>query len=200
MRKNLKRMAALLSAALMFVSAAPSYAKEGEVKMLYYSKKSNKESKVWSYYGNTEHKMTNDNTKVVTGSQKKLKTGKYLRTWKIKGTGTANTSDGTFKVMKYKSPLKSLKVGKKNLTSKYKYSLANSGKKLKGKLTIKTKNGWKFVKAYKFRMAELTGEIPGGTNQIPLSKGKKINIKKGERLILCFRKGSQEMSLRYTAK
>lgn len=78
------------------------------------------------------------------------KPGTATVSYKFKG----KTHKVKFNVVKYKCPLKTLKVGKKNYTSAFKKSAygETGGKALSGKVKVKLKDGWKVAKIQALRM------------------------------------------------
>jgi len=97
-----------------------------------------------------------------------------------------------------KSPVKSLIIGKNDLSKKVKHSHSFIGKSFKGKVSFKVNKGWKLYRMYKFKTSQLlTG---GGVKQVSLKKNKSFKLNKGERLIVQFQKGSTIQSIRYDAK
>ena len=201
----------LICAGVFTVNVNAEEAKSEPVTTLYYSAKSNKLSKT-SYFiiGKGEVKPTNiksSNPKVITAKAKKVD-GHWVVYMTMKKTGTAKISyssggDGvsthTYVVKKYTSPLKKLKIGKKNFTSSYKNSRHNSGGKLTGKVSLKLKSGWKCTRCYQFKTADL-GQMTSAELQKEINLKKSITVKKGYRLIFVFEKGTKSMTLAYDAK
>lgn len=98
----------------------------------------------------------------------------------------------------YSCPVKSLKLGKNNMTKKLGHSRTLTGKAFKGKVTFKAKKGWKFKKMYKYNTNAL---MEGKTEKmIPLKKNKAVTLKKGELLVIQFEKGGKISSISYKAK
>ena len=78
------------------------------------------------------------------------KPGTATVSWKATDPQTKKTSkfSYTYVVFKYSNPFKSIKIGKTNLTKRFKKSQDADGLKvgLSGKLSIKLKSGWKLTK------------------------------------------------------
>ena len=104
----------------------------------------------------------------------------------------------TFKTVPYKSPVKSLKIGKTDLTKMVKNSYNFTGKSFSGKVSFKLNKGWKFDRMYKFKTSQLYN--PSKLKQIGLKKNKAFKLRKGERLVITFKKGNTTQSILYTAK
>ncbi len=81
----------------------------------------------------------------------KNKNGKVTISYKYEMGGEKITVKNTYYVYKYSNPFKSIRVGSKNLTSKFNKSTVLSGLKkgLSGKLKISLKSGWKLGNIYK---------------------------------------------------
>lgn len=179
-----------------------------------YSKKGNAESNTHTEYSYSSKKMVSvksSDPSIATASFKNYPRGEGYTTVvsvKFKKAGSVTvtelregeTAESSFicKAVNYKAPLKTLKFGKKDYSKKIANSYAFTGKPFTGKVTFKTRKGWKFVKMYKFKVKELTGQ--GMVNQVQLKKNSKIKIKKGDRLIIQLSKGKDIQSIRYTAK
>lgn len=209
MKKLLKRTSAIMLCFAVLVSSLfipDMKAEAAETEITYFAPNGNSASKQYKLY--VSSKISNpksSNKSVATASIKKEK-DVWVLTVSLKKTGTTTISySGTgytrkikLTVKKYTSPVQSLKIGKTTLTSKYKNSYQSTGSALNGKISVKTKNGWKLNKAWKFKSSLLTSKKP--VTQIPLNLKKNIKVEKGYRLVLQFTKGSQTMSLRYDAK
>lgn len=212
MKKLLRRTSAIMLcfavlAVSLFIPDMKAEAAETTTNTVtYFAPKGNTASKQYKLY--VTSKISNpksSNKNVATASIKKEK-DVWVLTVRLKKTGTTTisyTGPGythkiKFTVKKYTTPVQSLKIGKATLTSKYKNSYQITGSALSGKISVKTKNGWKLNKAWKFKTSLLTSKK--AVTQIPLNLKKNIKVKKGERLILQFTKGSQTMSLRYDVK
>ena len=118
------------------------------------------------------------------------KTGKATVTLKLKhlSSGKTITYKKVYTVKKYANPIKTLKIGKKSLASKFKSATYyGQGKKLSGKLQIKTKNGWKVERI------DLLGKSQVLKND--LKSGTKITLKKGYTLeVTLTKKGWRQMN------
>lgn len=174
--------------------------------IVYYTPHGNSASREYCLYSFSKFSNpTSSNRKVATVSVKKEDKVWVLKVL-LKKTGTTTISyrDTGVKssflltVKNYPSPVASLKIGSASLTSKFKNSCQISGKKLSGKIQAKGKNGWKLASAWKFKISSLTSNE--NTEQIHLNLKKKITVEKGYRLCLQFRKGEQEVIIRYDAK
>ena len=178
------------------------------------SKKGNEASKTYTFYthGNDKIKsVKSSDTSVATTSFKNYtsengyttsvsirfkKLGTVMVTEEREGNG--GTSSHSYKAVQYKAPVKTLKLGKTDLSKSVGKSYAFEGKPFNGKVSFKLNKGWKFLEMYKFKASELLGD--GGVNKIPLKKNAKIKLAKGERLVIQFAKGDRTQGIRYTAK
>ena len=128
------------------------------------------------------------------------KTGKVYAAHKF----TTNDKPGAtywaynIKAKTYTCPIKTLKLGKINLTKKLGHSHILTGKAFKGKVVFKAKSGWKLKEMYKYNTNDFKEGKP--SKHIALKKGKSITLKKGETLTLVFKKGKKTMGLSYRAK
>ena len=108
------------------------------------------------------------------------KPGKAKLTYKFKG----KKHTVTFIVKKYKNPLKTFKIGKKNILSKFNkvyYEVAPAN--CTGELKVKAKSGWKITKIKKYtgsaaKRIKNGSKIGKGTSSMVLTvKHKKTGIK-----------------------
>lgn len=168
----------------------------------------NEESKTVTYYSPSGDYSTkrSKNTKKATvtyNSSDPLYGGASWYRIKFKKYGTVTIIDdrygskAIYTTIKYQPPVETLVLGKVNLTKDVKNSFAFSGEPITGKIKFKVKSGWKLTESYKIA---LQGYGSGVQKHITINPKKKISIKKGERLILVFKKGDLEGSIRYTAK
>ena len=99
----------------------------------------------------------------------------------------------------YTCPVKSLKLGKINMTKKLGHSCNLTGKAFKGKVTFKTKSGWKLTKISKYNgtTCEKTGKSPKITT---LKKGQTVTLKKGWNYSMTFKKGDKTAYICYKAR
>lgn len=98
----------------------------------------------------------------------------------------------------YTCPIKSLKLGKINLNKQLGHSKILTGKAFKGKVTFKTKKGWKFISMSKYSSTAFDeGKIP---KYIKLKKGKTVILKKGETIRIGFKKGKKIIDIYYKAE
>ena len=195
---------------------AEEQAGDNPIQILAFSKKGNSESKKYRIYSFTKTtKVTVSDPSIATASFKNYKQSQGYGTCitvKFKKPGIVDVfetyisnSNGqkletteTFKTVSYKSPVKSLIIGKNDLSKKVKHSHSFIGKSFKGKVSFKVNKGWKLYRMYKFKTSQLlTG---GGVKQVSLKKNKSFKLNKGERLIVQFQKGSTIQSIRYDAK
>ena len=177
-----------------------------------FSKNSNKESKEYcSYSSGRTDGVKVSNSSVASASFKNGKQGYgTCVSIKFKKAGTVTvtkTSIGktrkhvnytTYKTVPYKSPVKSLKIGKTDLTKMVKNSYKFTGKSFSGKVSFKLNNGWKFDRMYKFKTSQLYN--PSNVKQIGLKKNKAFKFRKGERLVIRFKKGNTTHNISYTVK
>ena len=221
-----KRLLSLLSFALMAVLLAAfipanAFAEEPtnniHTQLVYFDKKGNADSKSYTYYTysgkTTSYKV--DDSSIATASYENFKTdkgygtactvkfkkaGKVTVTRKFKSNNDGETCESydAYKTVAYKSPVKTLKIGKTDFSKKVKHSRTFTGKAFKGKVSFKLNKGWKLDRMYKFKISELKQE--GDKKQIALKKNKTFKLKKGERLVLMFIKDGKTMSVTYTAK
>lgn len=110
----------------------------------------------------------------------------------------------TFRVIEivdtpYTCPIKTLKLGKINMTKKLGHSQNLVGKAFKGKVIFKVKKGWKLIEICKYNGTtfETTGNSPKITT---LKKGKTVTLKKGWNYRLRFKKGKKTASICYKAR
>ncbi|MBQ6440865.1 MAG: hypothetical protein IJJ06_12260 [Mogibacterium sp.] len=187
---------------------------ENGIQTVYFDKSSNAASKVVTIYsdGKTVSYEVSDPS-IATPSFKNYKTAngyvtaftlKFKKAGKVYTTQNFINNENTncerfmaYETAQYKSPLKALKLGKKDLSKKVKHSYCFTGKAFKGKVSFKLNSGWKFVKMYKFKTNDLRKSE--GAKIIKLKKSKTVNLKKGERLVICFKKGKKTISMLYTA-
>ncbi len=153
--------------------------------------------------------IKSSNPKVATAKVKKVngnyrviitikKTGKVRFTYKIMIDGKGSyESSSYYHFKKYQSPIKSITIGKKNLTKKYKKSIHISGKPLSGRLKLKLKKGWEVIDYYTFDLKT----YGNGTYKEPVDfKTTRVKIKKDERFVIRLKKGEQTMNIMYDAK
>ncbi len=221
MKRFSKKLRGILMVAAMSVAvcAAPAKA-DDDVYYVTYSAKGNKLSNQYTTYtyaldsSVTKLEAKSSNKKIATVKVTKAY-GRWAYTVTVKKAGSFTITrkvyshdqeDGdmvdvfkrAYKAVKYATPIKTLKVGKKTLTSTFKKSSSVKGKKLSGKLTIKMKKGYKLESVYKF---PLNGFRPDSDlESTPYSNGDKISVKKGERFVIRYSKGTQTFSLLYTVK
>ncbi len=211
MKKFLRKTSAMILCFAVLVSSLfipDMKAEAAETAIVYFAPNGNTASKQYKLYFTS--KISNpksSNKNVATASVKKEKDAWVLTVSLKKAgttaisytyTGSGYTNKIKLTVKKYTSPVESLKIGKTTLTSKYKNSYQITGSALNGKISVKTKNGWKLNKAYKFKTSLLTSKK--SVTLIHFNLKKNIKVEKGYRLILQFTKGSQTMSLRYDVK
>lgn len=213
MKKMMKRISAvllclvILAGSFAFPKLKAEAASTMETRTAYLAPNGNTASKQYKlYYTSKVSGVKSSNKSVGTASVKKEKDA-WVLTVSLKKAGSTiisykNSRGNTIKfklaVKKYTSPVKSIKIGKTTLTSKYKNSYQITGGALNGKVSVTTKNGWKLVKAWKFKTSLLTSKK--SVKQISVNLSKSIKVTKGYRLILQFKKGSQTMSLLYDVK
>ena len=179
-----------------------------------FSKNSNKESKEYGVCSSRKTvKVKVSNSSVASASFKNRKqtegygtivSVKFKKAGTVKVTQTYIDNSGkhvtyeTFKTVPYKSPVKSLKIGKTDLTEKVKNSYNFTGKSFSGKVSFKLNKGWKFDRMYKFKTSQLYN--PSKLKQIGLKKNKAFKLRKGERLVIMFKKSNTTQGISYTAK
>ena len=104
------------------------------------------------------------------------KAGTTTVTFEYEYGGKTNKGKVKVTVLKYENPFKSLKIGSKDYASMFKdRSMINTGKALKGKLTIKLKDGWKLLNVCSYN-------YKNGEDFKSLAVNKKITVAKGRRL------------------
>jgi len=115
------------------------------------------------------------------------------------GSGQPFVTYGAYeaKMINYSSPVKTLKIGKTDLTKKAKNSRVFTGKAFKGKVSFKLKKGWKLSKMEKHTIDRTTGRV---TENTKLKKNKTFKLKKGEELYMLFKKGKKISYIKYIAK
>lgn len=213
MKKMMKKISAVLlclavlAGSFAFPELKAEAAGTTETHIAYLASNGNTASRQFKlYYTSKISGVKSSNKNVGTASVKKEKDA-WVLTVSLKKVGSTvvsykdrygHTDKFKLVVKKYASPAKSIKIGKTTLTSKYKNSYQITGSALNGKISVTGKNGWKLVKAWKFKISLLTSKKE--VKQIPLNLRKSIKVTKGYRLILQFKKGSQTMSLRYDVK
>lgn len=151
------------------------------------------------------------NPKIATAKAKNVN-GNYRLCITVKKAGkftvyyTVESKDGgscrnsvTYHFKKYNSPVSSIKIGKKNLTEKYKKSIHITGKPISGSLNIKLKKGWKILDYYTFDLNTYGNGDPKYAGKIKEFKSNRIKVKKNERLVIRVKKGSKQMNLMYDA-
>ena len=142
--------------------------------------------------GEVQGKVSTSNSKVLTA---KNNYGNLNLSIKKAGTATVSYTirdydknkkvkvKDTVKIYNYTNPVKSFKIGKKQLASKFKSSpFCSTSKGLKGKLSVTLNKGWKLIS---IRQAA-SGSAPRlmlnslmGRKVSKLSNGKTVDIKKG---------------------
>jgi hypothetical protein len=177
-----------------------------------FSKNGNKESKEYCTYSSgktVKVKVSNSSVASVSFKNSKQRYGtcvsiKFKKAGTVKVTQTYISGSSkrvltkTFKTVPYKSPVKSLKIGKTDLTKKVKNSYNFTGKSFSGKVSFKLNKGWKFDRMYKFKTSQLNN--PSKLKQIGLKKNKAFKLRKGERLVIRFKKGNTTQNISYTVK
>lgn len=151
------------------------------------------------------------NPKIATAKAKKVN-GNYRLCITVKKAGkftvyyTAESKDGgtgrysvNYHFKKYTCPVSSIKIGKKNLTAKYKKSIHITGKPISGNLNIKLKKGWKIKDYYTFNLNTYGNGNPKDMGKIKKFKNTRIKVKKNERLVIRLQKGGKQMNLMYDA-
>ena len=185
---------------------------------VFFSKNGNKASKEYLMYRNDKAvKVEVSNSAIASASFKNYKipegyracislkfkkagTVKVTYTYISNSTGKQNVWNQTFKTVPYKSPVKSLKIGKTDLTKKVKNSYNFTGKSFSGKVSFKLNKGWKLDRMYKFKSSQLIKTNGKNIKDITLKKNKAFKLRKGERLVITFKKGNTTQSILYTAK
>lgn len=101
----------------------------------------------------------------------------------------------THKIVKYKRPVKTIKVGSKNYTAKFKTTpQVNAKSSISGKLTVKPTKGWTIKKIRRVDSSMTSGEF---VPQKKLKNGSKVNIKKSDTKaleVICYNKSGKYYS------
>lgn len=86
------------------------------------------------------------------------------------------------------------------MTKKVKKSYSFTGKSFKGKVSFKLNKGWKLDRMYKFKSSQLIKTNGKNIKMVTLKKNKPFKLKKGEKLVIIFKKGNKTEAIDYTAK
>jgi hypothetical protein len=119
------------------------------------------------------------------------KTGSATLTYRLTKSGgqpSSKTVTERHKIVSYKNPVKTFKVGSKNYASKLKKKPTHNVKgAISGKVRVKAASGWKIVKIRKVKSDFLSGEL---ASQKKVKNGGKVSIARGSGAleVICYNK------------